>query len=168
MTPLTNAGAVETRLGRTLTSDEYAKVDPGLLEEASVKVLAYMGYADDYYDAIAIPATVVIVVSRMVARVIEQMSSGVVPGTQQTGQTAGIFSAQTTFLAGSANGSPWLTRSDKSDLDSVSGANKAFAVDTAPEVTSIHATTCGLYFGATFCTCGADIAGYAIFGVSSS
>lgn len=165
MTPLATVTDVETRLGRSLTTAESTKVDPGLLEEASVKALAYMGYAEDFYDGSTVPTTVTIVVSRMVARVIEQATSGIVPGTQQAGQTAGIFSQQTTFVAGSSNGSPWLTRSDKSDLDSARGANKAFSVDTAPTALSIHAETCGLYFGATFCTCGADIAGYPIFGV---
>jgi hypothetical protein len=39
---------------------------------------------------------------------------------------------------------------------------KAFAVDTFGADT-IHAPWCALAFGATYCSCGADIAGYPIF-----
>ena len=42
----------------------------------------------------------------------------------------------------------------------------AFAVDTAPGVSSIHAAWCALAFGATYCSCGADIAGYPLFEVA--
>lgn len=165
MVPLATVADVEARLGRSLTTAEDAKADPGLLEEASVKVIAYLGRAEDYYDALAIPSTVKIVTSRMVARCLEQSAAGVVPGMQQAGQTAGIFSQQTTFVAGSSNGSPWLTRADMADLDNVIGANKAFAVDTAPTNLELHAEECALRFGGTYCSCGADIAGVPIFGV---
>jgi hypothetical protein len=40
---------------------------------------------------------------------------------------------------------------------------KAFAVDTAPDVTGEHAPWCSLAFGALYCSCGVDIAGYPIF-----
>ena len=39
----------------------------------------------------------------------------------------------------------------------------AFSVDTVATST-IHADTCALNFGATYCSCGADIAGYPIYG----
>jgi len=129
MTPLASSADVVTRLGRALTASETAKV-PGLLEEASVKVLAHLGKGETYYDALTIPATVSIVTSRMVARVLEQAPAGIVPGAQQTGVTTGPFSNQTTFVAGSSNGSPWLTRSDRADLNNAIGANKVLAVDT--------------------------------------
>ena len=129
MIPLATSADVVTRLGRALTTTEVTKAT-GLLDEASVKVLAHLGKAETYYDALTIPATVVIVTSRMVARVLEQGDSGVVPGTQQAGTTTGPFGSQTTFVAGSSNGSPWMTRSDRADLDNVLGANKVFAVDT--------------------------------------
>lgn len=128
MTPLASSADVVTRLGRALTTPETTKVT-GLLEEASVKVLAHLGKGETYYAALAIPATVTIVTSRMVARVLEQAAAGVVPGAQQTGVTTGPFSNQTTFVAGSSNGSPWLTRSDRADLNNAIGANKVFAVD---------------------------------------
>lgn len=40
---------------------------------------------------------------------------------------------------------------------------KAFAIDSVPEGTA-HAPWCSLNFGATYCSCGADIAGVPIFG----
>lgn len=39
----------------------------------------------------------------------------------------------------------------------------AFSVDTAPSLSGTHAPWCNLYFGATYCSCGADIAGEPIF-----
>ena len=43
-------------------------------------------------------------------------------------------------------------------------ASKAFSVDTVPYVTA-HAPWCDLMLGGTTCSCGADIAGYPIYGV---
>jgi len=40
----------------------------------------------------------------------------------------------------------------------------AFSYDTVATST-IHADTCSLNFGATYCSCGADIAGYPLYGV---
>ncbi len=149
MTPLALSADVETRLGRALTTTEATKV-PGLLEEASVKVLAHLGKGETYYDALTIPATVSIVTSRMVARVLEQVTAGVVPGTIQTGVTTGPFSNQTTFVAGSSNGSPWLTRSDRADLNNATGANKVFAVDRLATSYYDVATDTTYITGATF------------------
>ena len=46
--------------------------------------------------------------------------------------------------------------------DGVKGG--AFSVDTAFGGATIHADTCALNFGATYCSCGADIAGYPLYG----
>lgn len=50
------------------------------------------------------------------------------------------------------------------DICSDGGEVKAFSVDTAPSITAAHADWCSLNFGATYCSCGADIAGVPIFG----
>lgn len=42
----------------------------------------------------------------------------------------------------------------------------AFAFDMVPSVGSIHDLACSLRFGALYCSCGADIAGKPIYGVS--
>lgn len=44
------------------------------------------------------------------------------------------------------------------------GGGGIFAIDTAPGSATLHADTCSLTFGATYCSCGADIAGVPIFG----
>lgn len=49
------------------------------------------------------------------------------------------------------------------DLCKESGREQAFTVDTIP-TTVQHAEWCALNFGATYCDCGASIAGYPIFG----
>lgn len=43
------------------------------------------------------------------------------------------------------------------------GTSGAFSIDTAPLLVGVHADWCSLNFGATYCSCGADIAGYPIF-----
>lgn len=39
----------------------------------------------------------------------------------------------------------------------------AFSVDTAVHVGSIHQPWCALHFGANYCSCGADIAGFPLY-----
>lgn len=42
---------------------------------------------------------------------------------------------------------------------------EAFSIDTAPTSSVWHSETCSLRFGATYCSCGADIAGHPIYGL---
>lgn len=48
-------------------------------------------------------------------------------------------------------------------LGLTSPSSGAFSIDTAPALTDAHAPWCSLAFGATYCSCGADIAGVAIY-----
>lgn len=43
-------------------------------------------------------------------------------------------------------------------------ASGAFSIDTAPPGAGGHADICSLNFGALYCSCGYDIAGYPLFG----
>lgn len=43
------------------------------------------------------------------------------------------------------------------------GGRQAFSIDTAPVHAFAHLPWCNLNFGATYCSCGVDIAGYPIF-----
>jgi hypothetical protein len=43
----------------------------------------------------------------------------------------------------------------------------AFAVDMAGSYVTVHANVCSLNFGALYCSCGADIAGFPIFEVDA-
>lgn len=50
-------------------------------------------------------------------------------------------------------------------LSPSAGSSGAFAVDTAPLPGLIHADTCSLNFGATYCSCGAVLTGlYPLYG----
>lgn len=79
--------------------------------------------------------------------------------------------SQATFSAGpfSVNQSPtnphgdfYLTRNEKQALGH--GKQKAFSVQVAgPVEASAHRPWCSLMFGATYCSCGADIAGEPIY-----
>lgn len=50
-------------------------------------------------------------------------------------------------------------------LGLVEANDGAFAIDLVPGVPAIHDLACSLRFGATYCSCGADIAGRPIYGV---
>lgn len=43
------------------------------------------------------------------------------------------------------------------------GKGKAFSIDMTPASLTAHAATCSLAFGALYCSCGADIAGFPLF-----
>lgn len=132
MTPLAAVADVAVRLGRALTVAEDALADPGLLAEASLLVLTHMKYPEDYYDALAVPTAVAIVTSRAVERVLTRNAQGLTTGAEETTQTAGIFAQTAKYPSGSTSGGPWLTRADRAMLDNVTGANRAYAIDTAP------------------------------------
>jgi hypothetical protein len=48
-------------------------------------------------------------------------------------------------------------------LCSTATKSGAFSLNTAPPLTGLHLDVCSINFGATYCSCGADIAGYPIF-----
>ena len=123
---------VERRLRRTLTGAEEDYL-LGMIEEAQLLVLSYLDCPAGKF-AEGVPDAIKIVTSRIVARVIQEGES--VPpdqfGATQVGLTAGPFSQQTSFQAGSRTGAPWLTKADKDALAPYRCAGKAFAIDTAP------------------------------------
>lgn len=164
---------VEKRLRRELSDGEQEYLE-GMIEEAQALVLSYLGcppekYADD------VPDGIVLVTSRMVARVISEgeMLQPETFGATQAGITAGPYSQQVTFSAGSRTGAPWLTKPDKTILDQYRCSGRAFAIDTAPRGAGCHSVTCSAINYAhngqpigwqAYCTCGADIAGHPIYG----
>ena len=48
-------------------------------------------------------------------------------------------------------------------LGVTTGKGSAFSISMEPASLTAHAATCSLYFGATYCSCGADIAGFPLF-----
>lgn len=133
VTPLATQTDIEQRLRRPLTSSE-AEFLPGMIEEAQLLVVAYLGCGPDPYPEGEIPDAVRVVTSRMVARVIAEGDA--IPaeqyGATQVGLAAGPFSQQATFAQGSRTGAPWMTRVDRESLGPYRCSGKAFAVDTAP------------------------------------
>lgn len=59
------------------------------------------------------------------------------------------------------SGDFYLTKQEKKALGA--GAQKAFGVQVAGQTVSNHLPWCNLMFGATYCSCGADIAGEPIY-----
>ena len=59
------------------------------------------------------------------------------------------------------HGDFYLTKAEKTALGC--GRQKAFGVDIAGGAVSVHLPWCSLNFGATYCSCGADIAGEPIY-----
>lgn len=166
---------VEARLRRALTVDEEQWL-PGMIAEAQALVISHLECPPDKYDD-EVPEVITLVTSRMVARVIQEEASitSDMFGATQASLTAGPYTQQATFESGSRTGAPWLTKVDKSMLAPFRCAGKAFAVDTAPRFGTVHAEGCsainyqglpGSYWPA-YCTCGADIAGFPIFGTAS-
>lgn len=104
---------VVARLGRPLTTAEQTRVS-GLLEEADVLVLAYLGLDA---DPDPVPAAVRVVTSRVVARVIERAATqGVASDAESVTSQVGPFGRTLRFAAGSTSGGPWLTGADKTVL----------------------------------------------------
>lgn len=103
---------VETRLGRDLTPAEEARLD-GLLEEASALVEGYLGVT--YTEDDVIPAVVVVVVSKIVARAITADPETMAVAAMQESSQAGPFS--TRFR----DNNVWFSKSDKLMLRRVGG-----------------------------------------------
>lgn len=59
------------------------------------------------------------------------------------------------------SGDFYLTKQEKTALGA--GAQKAFGVQIAGSSATVHLPWCNINFGATYCSCGADIAGEPIF-----
>lgn len=88
--------------------------------------------------------------------------------TQGEQQTAGPFGVQRTFVPASRRAMFWP--SELEQLQGICGSDEqgdAFALDTAPTsgYAGLHAPWCSWHFGALYCSCGVDIAGYPIFEV---
>ena len=81
-------------------------------------------------------------------------------GMESVQQSGGPFSV--TMKPVNPAGDFYLTKQERKALGD--GATKAFGVQVANLSSIIHAPWCNLNFGATYCSCGADIAGVPIFG----
>lgn len=121
------------------------------LEDASQFILDVCPAAAD-----ASPATR----RRIVCAVVKRSMDSPLPAGLTTGsETAGGVSMN--FTAANPNGDFYLTKQEKQALGC--GKSKAFGVQIATYSASVHRPWCNLNFGATYCSCGVDIAGEPIF-----
>lgn len=91
--------------------------------------------------------------------------TGVTQGEQHT---VGPFGMQTTLAPAARRAMFWPSELEQLQSICATGEQgKAFAVDTAPTsgYAGLHAPWCSYHFGALYCSCGVDIAGYPLFEV---
>lgn len=131
-------------------ADAHATV---LLEDASQFILDTVPAA-----AAATEATRRRIVCAVVRRAMP--ATGGMDGIESFQESAGPFSQS--FKPVNPSGDFYLTKAEKQALGG--GVQKAFGVQIAGSTADIHAPWCSLNFGATYCSCGADIAGTPIFG----
>lgn len=127
---------VETRLGRSLTTAEQTKAD-GLLPEASALVRAYLG-GDATVEGI-VPEDVVIVVSRMVARVIERGATDATSsGAEAVTNQVGPFGQTLRFGSSTVSGGPWLSAGDKTILAAFRVGGGFVGLDISSDHTGLY------------------------------
>lgn len=130
--------------------DAHATV---LLEDASQFILDTVPQAVD-----APPNTRRRIVCAVVRRAMTTAGTEM-QGLESFQQSAGPFAL--TAKPVNPHGDLYLTRAEKQALGS--GAQKAFGVQVAGFSVSEHRPWCNLNFGATYCSCGLDIAGEPIY-----
>jgi len=130
-------------------ADDHAET---LLEDASEFILDMVSAA-----ANASPGTRRRIVCAVVRR---SMEASLATGSVQTTMTAGPFNINQS--PANPHGDFYLTRNEKKALGD--GQQKAYSVVlTSPRSPDVHRPWCSLMFGATYCSCGADIAGEPIY-----
>ncbi|NKY08940.1 Gp19/Gp15/Gp42 family protein [Cellulomonas hominis] len=150
---------------RSLASDEQERATT-LLRFASAMIRVECPGVDARITPVP-PATMPELdpdIPRMVACAV--VKRAMIVGTEAEGvnaeqQTAGPFAKSLTFS--NPMGNLYLTKGEKRLLGC--GAQTAFTVPMGSVSTAAHAPWCSLAFGATYCSCGADIAGHPIYEV---
>lgn len=80
-----------------------------------------------------------------------------------TKQSAGSFSLEIDSTQ-RRNGLYWPSEIEQLQGMCKGASDGAFSVDTLGSDLTIHGETCSLRFGALYCSCGADIAGFPLWG----
>lgn len=130
-------------------ADAHATV---LLEDASQFILDTVPAAVD-----ADWKTLRRIVCAVVRRAMPDASG--MDGMESVQETSGPFSM--TLKPLNPAGDFYLTKAEKSALG---GPQRAFGVQIAGFASSAHLPWCNINFGATYCSCGVDIAGEPIYG----
>jgi hypothetical protein len=130
-------------------ADAHATV---LLEDASQFILDTVPSA-----GLALPATRRRIVCAVVRRAMPDADG--MDGMESVQQSGGPFSV--TMKPVNPAGDFYLTKQERKALGD--GVQRAFGVQIAGCATTSHLPWCNLAFGATYCSCGADIAGEPIY-----
>lgn len=148
---------LEKRLRRTIPGDQRVYAETAI-EDASLEIDVACPLPEDPTEQ-DLQARLV-VVCRMIKRAYAVPDDAVGVGSVQQG--AGPYQSTLTFS--NPTGDLYLTKADRRLLGCES--QRAFMIDLTPTNLSWgpHAPECALRFGATYCSCGVDIAGVPIFG----
>ena len=129
-----------------------------LLGDAATRIRAAVSDVDARVNTGALDAGIPLLVSvEMVRRAmlapVDQAPAG------QVQQTAGPFSKSVSFA--NPTGDLYLTKAERQMLGG--GGQRAFTVPMGGPSRAVHRPWCNLAFGASWCSCGADIAGVPIY-----
>ena len=128
---------VVNRLKRPLTASEATYLD-GDIAEAQLLVIEELGCGTEPYALLTdVPGAVTIVTSRIVANLLKQNASGADGNVESQTANVGPFGQILKFTPGSTSGSPWITRQQRKSLEPYACNSKAFAVDTAPDASTV-------------------------------
>lgn len=141
----------------------FATIDPAKAEAMIADALARAAVVAPCIleDAFENEAAAKAIIRGAILRWDESGSGGI----QSRQRNLGSYGEGETYdRAAARKGMFWPSEID--ELKSLCGGSgtsgKAFSVDTVGCGT-VHAPTCSLAFGATYCSCGADIAGFPLF-----
>lgn len=149
---------------RPLNSDEQARAEV-LLGDAAVRIRVACPGIDAKITATAPavpeldPDVPKIISCEMVKRAM--LSPVDQAPMSQTQETVGPFSRGGTYV--NPTGDLYLTKAEKQMLGC--GGQQAFTIGMNSRTGIVHAPWCSLAFGATYCSCGADIARFPIYEV---
>lgn len=93
------------------------------------------------------------------AMVKRSMNAGDMAGLKSRQESMGPFAQSLAPV--NPNGDLYMTKAERRALGC--GGQQAFTVSMAPQAGTVHRPWCSLAFGATYCSCGADIAGHPIY-----
>jgi|SRR5690625_185418 len=148
---------LEKRLRRTIPGDQRVYAETAI-EDASLEIDVACPLPDEPTEQ-DLQARLV-VVCRMIKRAYAVPDDAVGVGSVQQG--AGPYQSTLTFT--NPTGDLYLTKADRRLLGCA--GQRAFTIDLTPAAGTLgpHTPECALHFGAVYCSCGVDIAGFPLFG----
>lgn len=136
------------------------KAEQMIADATALAVLAAPCLADTDEDNPLTAAQVAAAKAVLRAAVLRWNDAGAGARTQET---VGPFS-QSLDTSQPRRGMFWPSEiTQLQDVCAGADSTGAYSVDTAPSLCGVHAEICGINFGATYCSCGVDIAGFPLY-----